>query len=146
VNPDSNPTQNATWSTNIYSNDLVSSINFQNVGSQYNRTKAGFAINSGSGNGDAQPLTRTTNNGLNGRNLIVQDAGFFYDGWGIDGEAGDYIRIGSTTVQVQSVNWTNNTITLADDATWSTNDPVYYAGNPGNGNAGVVFDNRGAAQ
>ena len=57
--------------------------------------------------------------------LIVHDAKFFSDGFGVPDVDADYIRIGnSTTVQISSINYGTNTITLASIQTWSDDDPV----------------------
>lgn len=59
-----------------------------------------------------------------GTSLVVNDAGFFQDGSGIAGA--DWIRVGTTnTVQISSINYTTNTITLVNGINRSVNDPVY---------------------
>jgi hypothetical protein len=144
-NPDvvGSPT-NSGWSANIYNNDLATSINFANPGL---RTKAGFALTGGIGVGDAAPLTTAANSGSGSINLTVADAGYFVDGWSITDEVGDYIKIGSgQPVQITSINWSTNTITLKETRSWSVGAAILFAGNPRANTAGVVFDNRGAAQ
>jgi hypothetical protein len=135
------------WPANYFNNRLATSISFQNVGTVRNRDKGGFQINSGTGVADADALTRTSSSGTNTTTLSVLDAGFFYDGWNIPGEVGDFIKIGTNAaVQITAVNYATNQITLASQQSWSANTAVVYAGNPGAGNAGTVFDNTGAAQ
>jgi hypothetical protein len=138
---------NTGWAANIFSNDLTSTVNFANIGSAKNRTKSGFAVTGGVGANDAQPLTTATNAASGSINLVVADAGYFYDGWGLAGEAGDYIKIGSgQPVQITAIDWSSNSITLAEGRSWSVGASVFFAGNPRANTAGVVFDNRGAAQ
>jgi hypothetical protein len=56
----------------------------------------------------------------------VANAGFFSDGYGINGVQPDWIRIGaSTTAQISSVNYSSNVITLASPASWSSGASVY---------------------
>jgi hypothetical protein len=150
INPDTNPNQFASWATNVYSNDRVTTITFAGVATQYNRTRAGLTITAGDGYQDAQPLTRANGAGTTDT-LVVDDARFFFDGWGfsVDGhtESGDFISINGTIRQIESVNYATNTITLTEAATWADNAPIYYAGNPRDSNSGgVVWDNRGAGQ
>ncbi len=137
-------TSSAQWPSNVYGNDLAATVNFSNAAA---RTKAGFEITSGDGFQDAAALATAVGGGTNATTLVVSDAGFFYDGWGISGETGDYIKIGSNApVQITSVNWTTNTLTLATPISWANGASVYFAGNDGTDNAGTVFDNRGAVQ
>jgi len=79
-------------------------------------------------------LTQATNSGSNSTNLVVSDALYFQDGtWGSDlaraagGFQADWIAVGTVNnvVQIQSVNYANNTITLKSPITWSTNAPVW---------------------
>jgi hypothetical protein len=61
-----------------------------------------------------------------GTSLIVNDAGFFQDGYGLTGVQADWIRVGpTTTVQIASINYSANTITLANAISRSPGDPVY---------------------
>jgi hypothetical protein len=136
-------TDSTFWPQNIYRNTVEPTINFANAAA---RTRAGFAITSGPGFQDAVALTTTTSAG-SGTSLAVADAGYFYDGWGITGETGDYIKVGSNApVKITAANWTTNTLTLASSITWGNGDAVYFAGNDKTNNAGTLFDNRGAAQ
>jgi hypothetical protein len=136
-------TDSTTWSANVTGND-TDAVTFSNAAA---RTKAGFAITSGAGYQDATALTTTLGSGTAANVVTVADAGYFYDGWGITGESGDYVKIGSNTpVKVTAVNWTNNTLTLANPISWANGDSVFYAGNDGADNGGTVFDNRGAWQ
>jgi len=64
-----------------------------------------------------------------GTALIVKDANWFYDGWGIAGETGDYVCIGSdvTPRLISSINYGTNTLTLASAPARSEDDFVYLA-------------------
>lgn len=144
------------WSSNIYGN-MDRELSFQNVGSPRNRTPAGFAVTGWGGlsAGDAPALAVTTNSSPSsgataGTSLTVDNAGYFYDGWGIESEQGDYIAIGNTAnsaqiVQIKSVNVLANSITLSSGIKWTNGMKIWFAGNPANGPA-KVFDNRGATQ
>ena len=69
-------------------------------------------------------LTTAVGSGSTSTALTVADAGFFSWGFGIVNA--DWIRIGaSTAVQISSINYSTNVITLASPASWSNNDPVY---------------------
>ena len=71
-------------------------------------------------------LTNAVGSGSSTTSLTVADAGFFSDGYGIPNVQPDWIRIGaSTTVQISSVNYSTNVITLASAASWNNNDPIY---------------------
>jgi hypothetical protein len=61
-----------------------------------------------------------------GTSLLVNDAGFFQDGYGIPTVQADWIRVGPTvTAQIVSVNYDTNTLTLANSISRSPGDPVY---------------------
>ena len=61
-----------------------------------------------------------------GTSLVVNDAAFFSDGYGLTGVQPDWIRVGaSTTVQIASINYDTNIITLANSINRSVGDPVY---------------------
>lgn len=69
-----------------------------------------------------------------GTSLVVNDSHFFQDSYGITGVQADWIRIGaSTTVQISSIDYATNTITLANSVSRSASDPVYlYKDSSGN--------------
>jgi hypothetical protein len=61
-----------------------------------------------------------------GTSLAVTDAGFFQDGYGIPTVQADWIRVGPTAaVQIASIDYNTNTITLATPISRSPGDPVY---------------------
>lgn len=76
-------------------------------------------------------LTATVGAGNNSNVVVVDDAYFFCDGFGIID--GDVIRIGADpAVRIVAINYTTNTMTLAEPRTWGNGAPVYLDFN-GNG-------------
>ncbi len=77
-------------------------------------------------------LTQANGSGNNSTSLVVADAYYFQPGWG-NGAGGDasvaadWIAIGtiSNVVQISSINYSTNTITLASPTTWSDNAPIW---------------------
>lgn len=64
-----------------------------------------------------------------GTALLVNDAGFFQDGYGLPGVNADQIRVGTSTVaQITSINYATNTLTLSSSITRSPGAPVYLFG------------------
>jgi hypothetical protein len=75
--------------------------------------------------GAGRNLTTAVGSGSS-TSLTVADAAFFQDGYGIAGVQADWIRIGaSTTVQILSINYSTNVITLASAVSWSNGDAIY---------------------
>ncbi len=72
-----------------------------------------------------RPLTRATADG-SGRELPVEDARWFFDGFGIPGEQGDLIVIGEakTAARVVKADIEANLLTLDRDVTWREGDGV----------------------
>ncbi len=70
-------------------------------------------------------LTNTVSSG-SGTVIAVEDASYFYDGFGIPGESGDEIRISgqSTSARIISIDYTANTITLDRSMNWSNGQGV----------------------
>jgi hypothetical protein len=62
-----------------------------------------------------------------GTSLVVNDASFFQDGYGIAGVNGDCISVGTVTIHVciSSINYQTNTITLTSGITRSAGNPVW---------------------
>jgi hypothetical protein len=76
--------------------------------------------------GAGGPLTTAVGSGLSSSSLTVANAGFFSDGYGLTGVQADWIRIGpSTTVQIASINYSTNVLTLAGPASWENGAPIY---------------------
>jgi len=74
------------------------------------------------------PLTTAVGTGSNSTTLVVADADYFQDGMGLTavGVQADWIRIGtSTNVQISAINYSTNTITLANPVSWSGGTSVY---------------------
>jgi hypothetical protein len=68
------------------------------------------------------PLTATTSAG-SGATVPVADAAYFTDGYGL--VPGDQVKVGSNpAVRLLSVDYTANTLTLAEAIAWSQGDPV----------------------
>ncbi len=78
-------------------------------------------------------LTQANGSGSGSTTLIVADAMYFQDGtWGSDLARGvtlfpDWIAIGSVTnvVQIRSINYSTNTITLASSMSWTDKAPIW---------------------
>ena len=78
-------------------------------------------------------LTTAAGSGTNSTTLVVDDAGYFQDGtWGSDLARGvtlfpDWIAVGtvSNVVQISSINYATNTITLASAKSWANGAPVW---------------------
>jgi hypothetical protein len=75
--------------------------------------------------GAGSNLTTASGSGTNSTSLTVSDASYFFDGAG--GLVNpDWIRIGpSTTVQISSINYSTNVITLASPVSWNSGAGVY---------------------
>jgi hypothetical protein len=72
------------------------------------------------------PLTRAVGAGSTSTTLIVADSLWFQDGMGIEGLAGDTIRVGASTAVITNVDYSTHTITLAAPISWSNGDGVSY--------------------
>ncbi len=70
-------------------------------------------------------LTRATGSG-NGTALTVEDASFFYDGFGIEGEPGDEIQLEGSAVKVRivSIDYANNILHLDTPVSWTVGQGV----------------------
>lgn len=70
-------------------------------------------------------LTRTTSSG-SGTSLVVEDARYFTDGYGVI--QGDLVQVGSNNpVRITSINYNTNTITLEKNISWNKGDGVSYS-------------------
>jgi hypothetical protein len=65
-------------------------------------------------------LTTITSPTGSGTSLVVAEAGYFMDGWGITGVTGDMIQIfgGSQRARITSVNYSTHTITVDQTLSW----------------------------
>jgi hypothetical protein len=110
------------WETN--SPSLVNH-NFQQVDPQFTNTSSrDFSLKSTSPAIDTGAnLTTASNTGSNSTNLTVVDARYFSDGYTL--VSADWIKIGTgNPVQIASVNYATNTITLTAPTTWQAGNPV----------------------
>lgn len=73
-------------------------------------------------------VTRTVGSG-SGTALSVEDAGYFFDGYGIDGEQGDRIQLEGQTAaaRVTAIDYGANTLTLDQALDWSDGVGVHVA-------------------
>ncbi len=80
-----------------------------------------FRLNSSSASVDSGRFLANTRSSGSGTTIPVDDAGFFYDGFGIEDEVGDLVRLegGSETFRIVSVDYASNEITVDQPATWS---------------------------
>lgn len=81
---------------------------------------------------EAVNLTQSMGSGSNSTTLLVDDAKYFQDGtWGSDlaraALCADWIAIGTVDniVEIESINYNTNTITLASAMTWPDDAPVW---------------------
>ncbi|MBN1940760.1 MAG: right-handed parallel beta-helix repeat-containing protein [Candidatus Diapherotrites archaeon] len=136
---DRNPEQHplSWWESNypaLFSGNLELEPAFVNAsGHDFNLTQSSPMVDAGAF------LTVATNSG-SGTTLVVADAKYFFDGFGILGEQGDLIQIqGSTqTARVTSVNYSTNTLTLASSLSWNSGDKVSLAYNGNAPDLGAV--------
>jgi hypothetical protein len=87
-----------------------------------------FNLRSGSPAVDAGVnLTIASNGNSGGTNLVVGDAGYFIDGWGIPQVEGDSILIeGQSPVGIAHIDYGTNSITLNSPRAWAQGARIYY--------------------
>ena len=73
-----------------------------------------------------EPLTRTWKEG-SGREVQVEDARYFFDGFGIEGEQGDLVRIGDKEARVVFADIEQHTLVLDRPLKWRKGEPVNLA-------------------
>ncbi|MBA1443488.1 MAG: right-handed parallel beta-helix repeat-containing protein [Gammaproteobacteria bacterium] len=75
---------------------------------------------------DAGRFLTTAAGSGSGTTLVVDDAGYFYDGFGIDGEAGDEIQLqgSNETAIIVGINYVSHTITLDRALSWNAGQGV----------------------
>lgn len=92
-----------------------------------------LTLTSGSSQIDAGAFVARAASSGSGTSLVVDDASWFYDGFGIVGESGDEIQLEGqgTSATILAINYATNTITLSTSLTWNNGDGVHlkYAGN-----------------
>lgn len=71
-------------------------------------------------------LAKTVEAQTDSTSMRVDDAAYFYDGYGITGETGDLIQLqgGTTTVRIVRVDYTTNTLTLDRPLSWTAGQGV----------------------
>jgi hypothetical protein len=86
-----------------------------------------LTLTSNSSQIDAGAFVASTVSNGSGTSMQVDDASWFYDGFGIVGEVPDMIQLEgqSEAVSIQSIDYASNTITLASPLTWSNGDGVH---------------------
>lgn len=98
-----------------------------------------FRLQSGSPAIDAGgPLTTISSASGSGATIVVADAGYFTDGWGII--EGDLIQLegSSQQVRITGVNYGTKTITLSTSISWTKGQGVMLAYNGSNPDAGAL--------
>ena len=78
---------------------------------------------------DAGVFVAKTVGAGSGTSIVVDDAGYFYDGYSIPGEVGDLIQLqGQTdTARVTGINYATKTLTLNQSLTWTSGLGVHLA-------------------
>jgi hypothetical protein len=86
-----------------------------------------FTLVSGSPAIGAGTYLTTVASASSGTSLVVNDAGFFQDGYGLAGVSADCIAVKTTTqvACITAVSYATNTLTLASSITSSVGDPVW---------------------
>jgi hypothetical protein len=118
-------TLSTTFSDEWGTNNISGTPTFVNAGADnFNLASGSIGIDS------ARYLTLVNDSGGgSGTSMVVDDATWFYDGWGIAGETADTIYVDNPTsadfeVQISSI--TGNTIELESEQTWEDNAEVYH--------------------
>ncbi len=88
-----------------------------------------FHLNSTAIGVDAGLFIASTTVSGNGTSIKVNDAGYFYDGYGISGESGDTIQIEGQTSRstIVDINYATNTLTVDQPLTWQAGNGVHLA-------------------
>lgn len=68
------------------------------------------------------PLTTAVGSGTDSARIVVKQARYFYDGYGVT--KGDTIRVGDSDVTIEKVDYNTNTLTLAKAIVWADNAPI----------------------
>lgn len=73
-------------------------------------------------------LTKVTSPSGSGNTIMVEDASYFVDGFGI--VDADTIKVNNIISSIQSVDYKNNIIILKTSLSWNNTDPVYLVAKP----------------
>ena len=121
----------AEWPLVFFDNDIVAPT-YKSQGNRnsalYVNAIAAFELDTGSaGLNAAVALTQANGSGASSTALTVDDSRFFYDGFDLAyfGESGDFIDVGGTIVQIDSIDYGTHIITLASAISWNNNDDVF---------------------
>ncbi len=108
----------SSWSGNLQQDPLFTSTE-------------SFELQSNSSMIDSGSFLTTTASSGSGNTIRVNDANYFYDGFGIDGEVGDTIQLEgqTTTARIIDVNYDTNNITINKSLSWSANQGIGLAYN-----------------
>jgi parallel beta-helix repeat protein len=96
-------------------------------------TNAPLFVNSQTSNFALQPLSPLKGKGTvlahtagagSGRSVVVTDASYFCDGFGVG--RGDLLTIGANLVVITSINYQTNTINIDREISWNKNEPVRF--------------------
>ena len=101
------------------SNDKAQ-INGVHTNFNFNLKSTSPAINAGG------TLTTTSGSGTSSTSVAVNDALYFFDGYGASGVVGDKIIVGNNSeVTITSIDYSTDTLTIDIAITWSTSDEVH---------------------
>jgi hypothetical protein len=137
----------STWPNTWLSTNNTNAPTFVNAAA---RTRAGFALDSGSNGEDEAVAMTTTTAGSSGTTLTVDDAYWIYDGFDLSyfGESGDYIAIydsdGVSNERIRQVSSVDSktSVTLTASVTVASGDKIFAVLSDGT----TVVKNTGAAQ
>ncbi|MBZ5569958.1 MAG: putative Ig domain-containing protein, partial [Acidobacteriia bacterium] len=107
----------------LYANNLEVDPGFVNAaGHDFHLQPSSPMINAGT-------FLTTTSSAGSGASMQVADAGYFFDGFGIQAEVGDTIQLANSTsvAVVTAVNYTTNTLTLDRSLSWTQGQGVSLA-------------------
>jgi hypothetical protein len=159
-------TDSSTWPSNFYSNTSVTQ-SWANGSTTPSLDRAGLILGttSASGLSDATPIAVTTNSGAPSASMTLNSARPFKDDWGFSThtfgsfhtEYGDCLVVGPLTtstfqqgvavrIAASGINYTTNTVTLANSVSFQTGSPVWKGIDNLDGTCGRAWGNRGAAQ
>lgn len=119
---DSNTQGNLTWletniSTIFHANMEVEAGFVDAPNYDFNLASGSFLINKGGF------LTYTNGSGINSNTIVVDDARYFTDGWGlIDGDLIQIRQVGQ--VRITNVDYSTNTVTIDQNISWKDNQGV----------------------
>ncbi len=86
-----------------------------------------FTLRQGSPAIDAGVHLSTAASAGSGTTLVVADAGYFIDGWGVPGVYGDSIKIeAGPPVGINTIDYGTNTITLNGSRSWTQGARIFY--------------------